>query len=313
MVDVGAEPLDLDAFTRYLAGVLQRSMDLDPLGDLFADCGFDSIDTLELLVAIEDLGVEVDAAGFARCRSLFEFHQEYAGRASELASRGALCPAVRQRLEDPTLSRDIRPASPRGAAGAGGMAQEGFADTEHLFTGRMLRMRPAAPSDAPLLARLTLGHGLALGGRDQAIPPDQLLVELTREALLFLVLEDVEDGRAVGQVIAYRPDLRNGHVKLGVAVTPEDERRGVGVEGILLLARYVFSTWSFRKIYLELPDFVFARLSSRVRRYAAVEGQLRDHVFLNGCFRDLYIVALDRGSVENLSELVLSPAGGPGR
>jgi acyl carrier protein len=300
------EPLTLEGLLRYLTATLGRAYDVDPLADLCDDYGFDSIDTLELLVALEDLGIDVDADAFAGCRSIFDFHQAYAGQASALAAEGALQPASISRLEGPVASGGLPPTSSGGATGLLADDEAGdFVDPEALFTGRMVRMRPPFPGDSTLLARLAFGHGLAFGGRDQTIPPDQLLAELGRDALVHLVLEPVGGGPALGHVTAYQPDLRNGRVKLAVAVVPEQVGRGAGVEGIVLLARYVFTTWSFRKIYLELPDFVFDRVGHRLRRYAAVEGQLRDYVFLNGRYRDLYIVALAREALSPLAELVL--------
>lgn len=315
------EPLTLDGFIRYLTLNLGRSCAFDPLADLFDECAFDSIDTLELLVALEDLGVDIDAGAFAGCRSIFDFHQAYAGQASALASAGALQPASVSRLEGPVASRGAPPASSGatgplsglGGIGTGDGADDAFIDAEALFTGRMLRMRPVFPADGPLLARLVLGHGMAGNGRDATAPTDQLLAELSRDALIHLVLEQISDGMPIGHVTAYQPDLRNGRVKVGVAVVPEQVGRGAGVEGVVLLARYVFATWSFRKIYLELPDFVFDRVGHRLRRYAAVEGQLRDYVFLNGRYRDLYVVALSRESLAPLVELVLGSTNGRSR
>ena len=64
-------------------------------------------------------------------------------------------------------------------------------------------------------------------------------------------------------------------------------------EGFGLLLDWAFAELDFDKVWIEAPEFNLEQFAG-LRRYAAVEGRLRDHDHWRGRFWDLLILAVER-------------------
>ena len=102
-------------------------------------------------------------------------------------------------------------------------------------------------------------------------------------------------------------DLRNRYCYAAVCLAPELFAVGVGIEAFVLLVRYVFQCWEFRKIYLDAPAINYEQYKSGEKLgLFDVEGVLKDHMFVAGRFWDQYLLAVTRDHVESL---MASPLG----
>ncbi|MGE5596941.1 MAG: GNAT family N-acetyltransferase [Hyphomicrobiales bacterium] len=62
---------------------------------------------------------------------------------------------------------------------------------------------------------------------------------------------DTEDGLHVGNIMYYNADLARTAAELGVSIGhPEARGRGLGTAAVVLFLRYLWSTYTFRRIYL---------------------------------------------------------------
>lgn len=90
--------------------------------------------------------------------------------------------------------------------------------------------------------------------------------------------------------------MRNQHAYVAAAKFDSSDRAPHFLDGVALFVDYVFSTWPFRKIYLEVPSYNLSQLGSQVGGLLAEEGRLLDHVWLNGRTWDLHLLALYQSS-----------------
>jgi RimJ/RimL family protein N-acetyltransferase len=114
-----------------------------------------------------------------------------------------------------------------------------------------------------------------------------------------------ETGERIGQALIYNIDLRNGHIYVAVVIAPEGIGRGLGRETLGVLIRYVLAVYPVRKVYAEVPDFTFAGVEqdvsdAPVMELFEVEGRLREHVFIDGEYHDVYLISFNRAHWKGL-------------
>lgn len=104
---------------------------------------------------------------------------------------------------------------------------------------------------------------------------------------------------------------------LGVLVGPEAQGHGTAAaEGSVLLLDHLFATFDLRKVYAETHDGAVGGLARIAAAWDAVteEGRLTDHLFHNGAFHDLVILAIDRdrftASRSAITRLIEAPTPG---
>ena len=66
------------------------------------------------------------------------------------------------------------------------------------------------------------------------------------------------------------------------------------MRGLAMFIGYVFETWPFHKLFMEVPAYNMRQFESGLGRYFTVEGQLRDRLWLQGRHWDLFVLALAR-------------------
>lgn len=98
----------------------------------------------------------------------------------------------------------------------------------------------------------------------------------------------------IGLVNLYNADPVNQHAYLGILSTPDVVRQGLALEAALLMLRYGFAHFAFRKIYAEVNAGNLGQFSSGIGRLLHEEGRLRDHLFYNDRYWDLVTLAVYR-------------------
>lgn len=107
----------------------------------------------------------------------------------------------------------------------------------------------------------------------------------------FIVLTN---GRPTGIVSAYEQDFVNQHCKVAAAAFSSGPSISTTV-GALLLIDYLFQGWPFRKLYFETASFNRQQFATHIERLPVQEeGRLSQHLFLDGAYHDLIVLALYR-------------------
>jgi len=171
---------------------------------------------------------------------------------------------------------------------------------ESVREGRYVRLRPVRDLDRPFLYSLMTDKSVGVRWRFRgALPRPESFDRLLWEGILAqYVIEGRESGVTKGLVASWSANLNAGIANLGVLLAPEYMSHGTGIEAGILFARYLFDTWSLRKLYLEAPEFNCDQFGSAIGNYLHVEGILRDHDYYGGRYWDSYILAFYRADLE---------------
>lgn len=161
---------------------------------------------------------------------------------------------------------------------------------------RRVHLKRFEDSDVPfyveLCSSLDVGRRFRFGGA--AIPPQATMAAVWDGVLVHLVGVGNRTRQRLGVVSVSSADMRNGTAYLSAVSDPGLVGSGLMIEVAALAVDYAFSTWPFRKLYAEVPEFNLRTFRSLTDRYFRVEGRLTDHVFMDGRFWDVHILATDR-------------------
>lgn len=165
-----------------------------------------------------------------------------------------------------------------------------------LMQAKRVRLRPLAEEHREFLYRLMTSP--EAGGRVRfagATPsPDRMAAVLWESVLAQFIVEGVQSGQPLGLVAITSPNFRDGFAYLSAIAAPAVQGKGLVTEGVLLGFHYAFSTWPFRKLYMEAAEDSYERFTSGLGVFFQEEGRLRQHVFWNGRFMDVRILAVYR-------------------
>jgi RimJ/RimL family protein N-acetyltransferase len=102
-------------------------------------------------------------------------------------------------------------------------------------------------------------------------------------------------GQPFGHLLAYQADPSNGHVCIGGATEARLHRTGYPIEAFVILLKYLFVNWNFRKIYVDLPEYNREQiLSGTLIDGVHEEARLRDVVFHDGAWWDWSTISISR-------------------
>jgi RimJ/RimL family protein N-acetyltransferase len=134
--------------------------------------------------------------------------------------------------------------------------------------------------------------------------PEKIAASLWDSVLAQFVVEDVSGHDKLGLVSITSPSFRDGYAYVSAIGAPEVQGSGLIAEAVLLGFNYAFTTWPFRKIYMEATETSYAYFKSGLGRFFSEEGRLREHSFWNGRYVELLILAVYRATwAENLGIL----------
>jgi RimJ/RimL family protein N-acetyltransferase len=165
---------------------------------------------------------------------------------------------------------------------------------------RRIRLRVITDRDSVFLYQLMTSP--QSGGRVRfagATPsPDKIASSLWESVLAQFVIEGFSSQKPLGLVAITSPNFRDGFAYISALGPPETQGLGLIAEGVLLGFHYAFSTWPFRKIYMEATEESYSAFRSGLGRFFVEEGRLKEHVFWNGRYMDLLILAVYRKTWE---------------
>jgi len=184
-----------------------------------------------------------------------------------------------------------------GGPGDGGAAASARLETDQV------RLRALDAGDLDWLRRAETDAQLAFRWRLHGAHPSPMEYadQVWAGTLALFVVEaqpsaDRPDGGLLGLVSAYQPDHRNGHCRVAAArLDPAGSADALFLGGVALFLDYLFQGWSFRKVYLETPEFNVGQFRSAIDRgVMRVEARLEEFVYLDGSYWDVLFLAVGR-------------------
>jgi RimJ/RimL family protein N-acetyltransferase len=162
--------------------------------------------------------------------------------------------------------------------------------------GSRVRLRHVTPNDYEFIYAIeTTGNRTAryrLGGTTPG--PENFAQSIWKNVLTVFLVERLEGSVPLGTVIAYGEDFRNGHAKIAAVFSPTLASGGAFLEGAELFINYLFATFPLRKLYGDVVALNLDSFISALGRVIVEEGRLRQHVFAEGTYHDLVIIAIYR-------------------
>lgn len=169
-------------------------------------------------------------------------------------------------------------------------------DAVPVLEGNHVRLRPVHTGDYAFLVDLQTAPENLIRWRYRGTTPSpqQVLESLWQGVLAQFLIVRADTNEPVGLVVGYNPEFRHGYIYLAMIVAPEHELSGWTFEANALFITYLFETFPFEKIYLEVIEFNYRKLASGAGTLFHVEGCLRDHEYHLGRRWHLYTLAIYR-------------------
>ena len=169
-------------------------------------------------------------------------------------------------------------------------------DAVPALDGRCVSLRAVTTADYEFLVRLQTApeHMIRWRYRGSTPSPELLVQSLWHGVLAQFLVERRDTGEPIGLVVAYNPEFRHGYVYLAAIFEPAYEKAGWTLEATAVLLAYLFESFPFRKVYLEVIEFNYERLASGAESFFHVEGCQRDHEFHFGRYWHQYVLAIYR-------------------
>ena len=170
-----------------------------------------------------------------------------------------------------------------------------------MIEGERVQLRPMQASDTDDVIRMRRTPDvLAQLFSDEAPTREEHLRWLERiqeqgDRQEFVIVERAT-GRSIGTIGLSNIDPRHCHAQYGILIGAIDARgKGLAFEASRLLLAYAFDKLGLQRVYLH----VFANNEQALHLYRKVgfeeEGRLRQHIYKNGQFRDVVVMAILRG------------------
>jgi hypothetical protein len=162
--------------------------------------------------------------------------------------------------------------------------------------GRFVFLRPVGPEDYRYLRTAELGGDLGVRWRyrGSTVSPEQWAQSLWQSVLAQFLVVGVEDPNPLGLVAVYQPNFQDGYAYLAAERFGPRRPAPLMIFGIALFIEYIWTCWSFHKLYLEVAEYNIGQLQSGIGRLFAQEGRLREHLWYDGRRWDQIVLALYR-------------------
>src|ERR1700687_2834914 len=172
------------------------------------------------------------------------------------------------------------------------------------LTGRWTQLVPLSNTSMRYLYTLAVERPLAFAWRFGPGTPNPAAFEAAlRSVLSLFVVHERRGRRPVGVVMAHHANVAQGFAYISGGIARDLDRTGLGVEPLRLFVNYLFTTFPFRKLYLELPESEALSLASGIGHGGLfrLEGRLTAHTYYAGRYQDLVILAIYREARQCLS------------
>lgn len=166
--------------------------------------------------------------------------------------------------------------------------------------GRRVHLRPLRPTDYALFyeAELTPPDDVLYRHRGTTPSFESYPETLWRNVLAQFVVEDIADGRPVGLVAAYEPNLRDGHVRIAVNILLPYRGLGWPIDGLRLFINHIFYAFPMRKLYADVIEPNLDQFGEMFHGILHEEARFREHTFIRDRYVDLVVLALYRSEWE---------------
>jgi RimJ/RimL family protein N-acetyltransferase/aryl carrier-like protein len=264
-----------EALRAELAALVDLDLDLlaDPVA--LADAGLDSLAMLRLLTWLESNGVRLAVPDPAMTVG------------DLLALLEPAAQGVSIRLTDGTATIHSGPLDlPAAGAPVDPMAP--------VLRTPVFALTPVLPDDLRFLYELAAGEQTSYRWRYRGAPPplERFAEALWQQVLVQYVARRIDDGEPVGHLIAYGAEAGMRFAYVGAAFRPGYAGTGFAAQAVAVFMRSLFQVFPLHKLYLQVPGFNWAQLSSGQAGLFAVEGVLRDHLYYAGRTWDEYTCAV---------------------
>lgn len=217
-------------------------------------------------------------------------------RGDERGLRGILAQCRRSAPSGSVATESRAPAETSPPAGSSSRWKALGNELRSLESGRV-RLVPAQPSHLKYLFGLAtaedVGHNWRFGG---AIPTIQEFQQGFHQGVFAQFVAVLRrNGHPFGHLVAYQADPLNGHVYIGGVTEARLHRTGFPIDAFVILMRYLFGNWNFRKIYMDLPEFNRSQiLAGGIIEGLTEEARLRDVIYHDGSWWDRSILAINQ-------------------
>jgi diamine N-acetyltransferase len=109
---------------------------------------------------------------------------------------------------------------------------------------------------------------------------------------IYLAIEEIDSGEMVGYCAARKINYINRNAEVGVVLFTE--ARGKGYFKIVtdLFYGYLFNELNLHKVYTYVLKDHQIPIESRLKRGLKIEGEIREHIYQGGEYKDVYFVSL---------------------
>ncbi len=261
-----ADLLDLDP------GLLHDTARLDD------DLALDSLGMMRLLAWLESHRVTIDHSG----------HPANVSELLSLLERGGGRPGLSIVVTNGT---EPGPVGPQSFALTPRLPADPLAP---VLSTHALTLTPVQPEDLRFLYGLAIHPEVSYRWRYRGAPPslERFGESLWKQVIVQFVARRAADREPVGHLLAFGADPASSHARIGAAFLPEYAGTGQAAQGVATFLRYVFQTFPFRKLYLDIPGFNWPQVKSGEGRLFKVEGVLRGHNYYAGRYWDEYVCAV---------------------
>ncbi|MBC8442015.1 MAG: GNAT family N-acetyltransferase [Deltaproteobacteria bacterium] len=109
---------------------------------------------------------------------------------------------------------------------------------------------------------------------------------------IFIILKP--DGTPVGTVYSYKKSMLNGFAYFAVYIVPWFRKKLIGTNACIMFIHYLFSFFPFRRILSKVLEYNHNSFSCIKNAGFQIEGKLKDHVYYNGGYHTMILLAIFR-------------------
>jgi hypothetical protein len=175
--------------------------------------------------------------------------------------------------------------------------------------GRHVYLRPVVPEDYSFLRMVDTSAELGVRWRFRgSTPSPEQWVQAGGAQLAQFMVVRASDHQPLGLTTAYNQNFQDQHAYLAAMSFDAMSPNPLMVLGTAIFIEYVFTCWSLRKLYMELPEFNLPQFGSAVGSLFAEEGRLREDMYYDGRYWDKVVLALYRATWDERKARILTAA-----
>ncbi len=155
---------------------------------------------------------------------------------------------------------------------------------------------PVEPNTFAALYDIASDPDTALRWRTRGLIPtrEEFMQALRTDCFTQFAVVGRASTTVLGHAIAYDADFRHARCAIGLALCDEAVGRGLGIEAGILFVSYLFQTWPFNKLFLEIPAFNLAQIRHLADAHLVREAIVERHHYFDHQYHDLHVYSIKR-------------------